>query len=223
MVPIKGNNFTDRGDRIVDRRRIAELIAEALRAELGGTHQAAKILMRWTNASERTVKHWLAGRHCPDGGHLIVLMKESDLVLEAVLMAADRQDALLGSRVLHAYSVVTELLTFVEQGREGSSRRGAQQVRPTGVSRSPTESDRDGDREAHFGRLSQSPGGGRIDDRQAWYLAELASGRNVRAADLQRRWGVSEKTARRDLARLKVLGRVTYRGSPRRGKYFLEG
>ena len=36
-------------------------IAYALKCELGTTHQAAKTLMEWTGAGERTVKNWLAG------------------------------------------------------------------------------------------------------------------------------------------------------------------
>ena len=36
-------------------------IAASLRKELGDTHQAVKIVMKWTGANERTVKKWLAG------------------------------------------------------------------------------------------------------------------------------------------------------------------
>lgn len=46
-------------------------IAAALREELGQTHRAIKTAMRWTGASERTVKYWIAGdarakRRTPD-------------------------------------------------------------------------------------------------------------------------------------------------------------
>jgi hypothetical protein len=36
-------------------------MAMALHAELGSTHRAIKSAMRWTGASERTVKYWFAG------------------------------------------------------------------------------------------------------------------------------------------------------------------
>jgi hypothetical protein len=39
-----------------DQARYREAVAAALRAELGPTHQAIKTAMRWTGASERTVK-----------------------------------------------------------------------------------------------------------------------------------------------------------------------
>ncbi|MFD2577486.1 hypothetical protein ACFSTD_00225 [Novosphingobium colocasiae] len=34
--------------------------------EHGDSHRAVKLLMRQTDASERTIKHWLAAQHGPD-------------------------------------------------------------------------------------------------------------------------------------------------------------
>lgn len=65
-------------------------IAMALRAELGDTHRAIKSAMRWTGASERTVKYWLAGERGPRGDHLISLARHSDAVMLVVLALADR-------------------------------------------------------------------------------------------------------------------------------------
>jgi hypothetical protein len=56
-------------------------IAYALKSELGSTHQAVKIVMRWTGAGERTVKNWLAGFSGPCGQHLVNLIRNSDGVL----------------------------------------------------------------------------------------------------------------------------------------------
>lgn len=67
-------------------------IAEALRDELGLTHRAVKTAMRWTGASERTVKYWIAGERGPSGEHLIALARHSDIVFHMVLMLADRSD-----------------------------------------------------------------------------------------------------------------------------------
>ena len=54
-----------------DQTRYRKAVAAALRAELGLTHQAIKTAMRWTGASERTVKYWLSGERGPSGEHLI--------------------------------------------------------------------------------------------------------------------------------------------------------
>lgn len=66
-------------------------IAMALRAELGATHRAIKSAMRWTGASERTVKYWFAGERGPSGEHLVSLTRHSDTVLFVLLALADRQ------------------------------------------------------------------------------------------------------------------------------------
>lgn len=72
-----------------------KLMAEALASELGQTHQAVKIAMRWTGASERSVKHWMAGKHAPSSVHLLELMRHSDGVLSCLLGASGRQDVLI--------------------------------------------------------------------------------------------------------------------------------
>ncbi len=65
-------------------------IALALHTELGSTHRAIKTAMRWTGASERTVKYWFAGERGPSGEHLVFFARHSDAVLIVLLALADR-------------------------------------------------------------------------------------------------------------------------------------
>jgi hypothetical protein len=65
-------------------------IAMALHEELDDTHRAIKMAMRWTGASERTVKYWFSGERGPSGDHLIALARHSDAVLYVVLALAGR-------------------------------------------------------------------------------------------------------------------------------------
>lgn len=65
-------------------------VAMALHAELGSTHRAIKSTMKWTGASERTVKYWFAGERGPSGEHLVSLARHSDVVLVLLLTMADR-------------------------------------------------------------------------------------------------------------------------------------
>ena len=65
-------------------------VADALRRELGPTHQAIKTVMRWTGASERTAKYWLSGERGPSGEYLIQLAQHSDAVLITILTMAER-------------------------------------------------------------------------------------------------------------------------------------
>ena len=73
-----------------DQARYRRAIADALNRELGPTHQAIKTAMRWTGASERTVKYWLSGERGPSGEHLILLAQHCDAVLLTILTMAER-------------------------------------------------------------------------------------------------------------------------------------
>jgi hypothetical protein len=86
MFPKTGNKLHS-GSGEAD---LATMISRALIAELGASHRATKTAMKWTGASERTVKHWLAATHVPKGDHLVSLARHSDEVLRAILVAADR-------------------------------------------------------------------------------------------------------------------------------------
>ena len=90
MFPKEGNKL----HFVEAESEIARKLAEALHFELGSTHQAVKTLMRWTNASERSVKHWLAATHVPSVVHLIGLARHSDQVLRVFLVAAGRREVL---------------------------------------------------------------------------------------------------------------------------------
>ena len=66
---------------------------------------------------------------------------------------------------------------------------------------------------------SEPPPEDGLNPRQRWYLEALAAGKELRANDLRHRWGVSEKTARRDVAVLKERGIIEFVGPPRTGRY----
>lgn len=91
--------FTKMGNSFLAQKQYAAEIANALHMELGETHQATKILMRWTNADERTVKNWMAGSNGPRGEHLVALVKHSDFALAAFLGMAERPHALSASEL----------------------------------------------------------------------------------------------------------------------------
>lgn len=72
------------------RQGYALVVAAALQDQLGDTHRAIKTIERWTGASERTVKNWLAGSSGPSGEHLVALARNSDEVFEAFLILSGR-------------------------------------------------------------------------------------------------------------------------------------
>jgi hypothetical protein len=110
MLPKTGKRLPSSEENVA----FAALMADALADELGRTHQAVKIAMRWTGASERCVKHWLAGTHAPCGSHLVGLMRHSDKVLERILSAAGRQDSLLAVDVMRLRGSLVDLLSAID-------------------------------------------------------------------------------------------------------------
>src|SRR3546814_597706 len=215
MFPKKGNFSLSGHDRENGSTRYAVMIAQALRGELGSSHRATKTLMRWTGASERTAKHWLAGHHGPGGGHLIALLRESETVYEAVLTAAGRRDAVVAARMLMAHGAVAEVMAMVRREISASAADSTTSLdqRAGGGGR---ESDgRKHDRINVPDRgLSRPMREERLNARQRWFLEALTAGWEVRAADLRRHWGVSEKTARRSseehTSELQSLMRISY-------------
>jgi len=90
-------------------------IAAALKRELGGSHQAIKVSMNWTGASERTAKNWLAGTHGPAGEHLIELMRHSDEVAETVLALCDRSEVCLSLKLAILRTTLVRMLTTADE------------------------------------------------------------------------------------------------------------
>ena len=104
MLPKKGIVFPN-GENLGP---YAQAIAYALKSELGSTHQAVKIIRRWTGAGERTVKNWLAGINGPSGQHLVDLMRHSDDVLEVLLILAGRQPIVAAQTLVGARNKLAE-------------------------------------------------------------------------------------------------------------------
>ena len=98
MLPKKGK-FLPKGPGGGSERSYAKAVAQALREDLGETHQAIKTVMRWTGVSERTVKNWFSGASGPRGEHLMALVRHSDAVLETFLVLAGREQA-IGTKTL---------------------------------------------------------------------------------------------------------------------------
>ncbi|MCA0872751.1 hypothetical protein LCL97_18110 [Seohaeicola saemankumensis] len=116
--------FPDDDEGKVDRLKYQMAIAAALKRELGGSHRAIKIVMRWTGVSERTAKNWLAGSHGPAGEHLVELMRNSNEVLAAVLSLAGRGELKIGAGLHETRETLLQLLEVLDS-LLGTSEAGA--------------------------------------------------------------------------------------------------
>lgn len=111
MFPKTGNKLPSDSSE----QAFAGMMSEALVEGLGQTHQAVKLAMRWTGASDRSVKHWLAGTHAPRGMHLLSLMRHSDEVLRRLLIAAGRNDMLIMLELDMVREKLVETLEFIDR------------------------------------------------------------------------------------------------------------
>ena len=91
MFPKKGKHLHQFRGGDGRNANFDNLIAGALKSELGSSHQAVKTVARWTGASERAVKYWFAASHGPSGEHLVALVRNSDAVWRAVLFMSGRE------------------------------------------------------------------------------------------------------------------------------------
>lgn len=138
------------------------------------------------------------------------------------VQAAGRHDAVVAARMLAAHGTMVEVMAMVERERTGPAKgtlAGAdghaeralagtnvpENVRVNVLENVP---------------VNPLPADG-LNARQRWFIAALEAGRDVTAPDLARRWSVSEKTARRDIAALRRRGVIEFVGAFRRGRYQL--
>ena len=122
MFPKGGNILPPDSGEPTSGSAYASAVAAALRSELRNSHHAAKIVMRWTGANERTVKNWLAGASGPSGEHLIDLMKNSNTVLDVVLTLARRHPALTTQKFFETGKMLVQtaqLLAMLMEEMEG--------------------------------------------------------------------------------------------------------
>ena len=59
-------------------------------------------------------------------------------------------------------------------------------------------------------------------ERQKWFLKQIGKNIRVSSSDIAAHWGVSQKTAKRDIADLKQKGLIEFLGAPKSGYYCLK-
>jgi len=114
MFPKRGTVLPNARNQRNNTATYAKMVSAALRKDLGETHRATKTVMRWTGASERTVRNWLAGIKGPSGEHLVVLIRHSETVLEVILNHTGRDRSIAADRLIAAREGLHELLGCID-------------------------------------------------------------------------------------------------------------
>lgn len=183
----------------------AQTIAELLRKEHGDSHRAVKQLMRQTDASERTVKHWLSGQHGPDTVYFLRLVVSSPVIRAFVLGLIESPASRRRPDPVDRYSLAASKEAYAA---------GEAALSPSNPGHRKNDPEDDPDRDP-----INDPEKMEINERQHWFLMRVAEGGRCRATDIMAMWKVSLKTARRDIRGLQQANLLEYVGSRRKGRY----
>lgn len=201
MLPKKGRKLPKWEGVLVGRQAYAETIAQLLEREHGGTHRAVKHVMKLTEASERTVKHWLSGQHGPDTVFFLRLVVSSPVIRAFVIGLIESSQG-------------------AGDDRHGVDQKAARRPSKTSDTQPPRQDRRQNDRinDPKTDPIND-PITDALNERQRWFLGRVAAGHRCRAADICSHWKVSAKTARRDIAALSAMGLIRFTGARRNGRY----
>ncbi|MBA4173566.1 hypothetical protein [Sphingobium fluviale] len=203
MLPKKGRKLPAWEGALASRQAYAEVIANLLRKEHGDTHRAVKQLMRLTDASERSAKHWMAAQHGPDTVFFLRLVATSPVIRAFVLGIIESQQSAPAETV-----IVAQSRSLSGHGHRDEEGLGRYWPNPDPIS----------------GPLSgpvNDPINDGLNERQRWILDRVARHLPTRARDVAAHWQVSIKSARRDLAGLCACNLLHFVGARKNGRYHL--
>ncbi len=219
MLPKKGRRLPPWTGALAGRKAYALTIAGLLRKELGESHRAIKQLMRTTDASERTVKHWFSGQHGPNSLYLLRLVMSSPAIGAFVLDLMEGAAANPPTHPIDQPLLSETRRSFVADGTFGGVRAdGAWKNVPNNVPNNVPKNvpkNVPEDSRINVSDLTE------LSERQKWFLTQISDGARVGAKEIALAWRVTVKTARRDIGALQNAQLIEYVGSRRKGLYTL--
>ena len=205
MLQKKGRRLPAWKGVLGGREVYAQTIAELLRKEHGDSHRAVKQLMRETDASERTVKHWLSGQHGPDTVYFLRLVASSPVIRAFVLGLIEGPASRRMPDPVDRYSLATAKNAYAA---------GEAALSPSNQGHRKNDPEDDPNRDP-----INDPETVELNERQHWFLSRIAKGDRCGASEIIAMWKVSLKTARRDIRGLQQANLLVYVGSRRKGRY----
>ncbi len=177
--------------KAVSDDELAKIVALALRHDFGEMTSAIKRIGLLTNTNLRAIKNWYEARNVPSSGHLLLLARSSPSILKFILTQIGGEDLWDAFRLLSHH----ELATMPEPEIPNFGGKNPAQNVPINV---PIKS---------------------LNERQRWFLILLRRRGKASAEDIAFHFGVAIKTARRDIDGLKEVGKVSFTGAKKTGRY----
>jgi len=175
---------------------LAVKIATALRRNFGDSPHAIKRIGKLTGANLRTIKNWYSARHAPSASHLLALARMSKELLRVVLEEIGEQ-SLLG-----AYDLLKE-----------------NPDPPESIPLNGSDVEFYSAKSCTINVTIDMGAAGRVNQRQLWFVGMLQQGQRIKAEDIAHTWGVSQRTAKYDVAGLMDNGLVEFIGARKTGWY----
>ncbi len=191
MSQSKKDQLFPRKPQAITDAELSKIVAAALRHDFGESASAIKRIGQLTNANLRAIKNWYQARNTPSSGHLLLLARSSPSILKFILEQIGGEDLWDAFRLLstHALATVPEPEIIPYNGENDT------QNVPINV---PLKS---------------------LNERQRWFLILLQRKNKAGAEDIAGHFGVSPKTAKRDIGGLKFSGRIRFVGAKKTGSY----
>lgn len=174
--------------------KMGELVSSALRGAYAGESSPVKKISQRTGIAPDSIKRWYTSKKAPSLGHFLILMRTYPVIFEMFLKASG-----------HGY-----LIAYIRPLAEDNAENSASLSAPEGdISDVPINII---DVPINF-----------LNERQDWFLILLQDTNEGRAEHIAAEFGVSLKTARRDIEKLKEVGKIRFVGAKKTGRYKIIG
>mgnify|MGYP000876431782 FL=1 len=175
--------------------KMGELVSSALRGAYAGESSPVKKISQRTGIAPDSIKRWYTSKKAPSLEHFLILMRTYPAIFEMFLKAS-------GHGYLIAYIRPLEEENVEDMDDPSVSEDVISDV-PINVIDVPI----------NF-----------LNERQGWFLILLQHMNEGRAEHIAGEFGVSLKTARRDIEKLKEAGKIRFVGAKKTGRYeIIEG
>jgi hypothetical protein len=190
-----GHAWSSDQDTIYEQE-IGEKSADILRQKYEGISSPIKKISEETGIAPDTIKKWYTGRKPPRLGHFLILVQKYPAILQVLLETT-------GHGYLTAYiqPQQAQLEKIGMAWRAAKLRSETNENVPINVA------------------INSLPAN--LNERQVWFMTELASHVGVAARDIVRYWNVKNKTGQRDITDLKQRGLIRFEGANKTGRYVL--
>lgn len=174
-------------------RAISRLVSKTLREAHRNSSAALKHIARTTQLNALTIRKWYEGKNPPDAAHLLILMAHYPDLLCGILQLIDRTKSV------------------------GSN---SQITTPKKTENCHTETHAE---HKIWGDIPVTPSATKnsvmLNQRQLWFIEQVRARHRCTSKDIERRWSVTNRTAKRDIAALVAVGAIRFVRSGQSGYY----